>query len=284
MLIGAISYQYLYQLAFLTPFLIGFMLFLTYLRIDFSKIRLKKQHFILLGLQISLSVIAFLLLRFFNVNLAQGVMIAILAPTATSAPVIVNILKGDVETLLSYTILSNTMLFILAPMMLSLVHSNHEIDYYQSVFEISKQTSLLLIVPFLVAFLLSKISKKLLPKKEILNTTSFMLWIIALMIVTAKTLYFISRQGEKAYFLEILMAFGALFVCLIQFFLGKKVGKKYQSTIALGQALGQKNTILAIWLAQTYLNPISSVVPGAYVIWQNSFNSWQVWRKRKEIL
>ena len=48
-----------------------------------------------------------------------------------------------------------------------------------------------------------------------------------------------------------------------------------------GQALGQKNTVLAIWMAYTYLNPLSSVGPGSYVLWQNLINSWQLWKKRK---
>ena len=33
-----------------------------------------------------------------------------------------------------------------------------------------------------------------------------------------------------------------------------------------GQALGQKNTVLAIWMAVTYLNPLSSVGPGSYCL------------------
>jgi len=47
--------------------------------------------------------------------------------------------------------------------------------------------------------------------------------------------------------------------------------------------LGQKNTILAIWMAQMYLNPISSIAPGAYVLWQNIINSYQVWLHRKNL-
>ncbi len=281
MIIGVIFYNKLHQLAFITPFLIGFILFLTYLRIDFKKIRLKKEHFILLGLQISLSIIIFILVQFIDISLAQGMMICILTPTATSAPVIVRILKGNVETLLSYTILSNMVLFIIAPIMLTIVQKSQSINYYQSFIEISKQTSFLLIVPFLMAFLISKIAKKDFLKTNNINIISFLLWLIALAIVTSKTLYFIFLQKQENYLLEVLMFFGALFVCWLQFFLGRKIGKKYHSVIAFGQSFGQKNTILAIWFAQTYLNPISCLVPSAYIIWQNSFNSWQIWKQNR---
>jgi len=61
------------------------------------------------------------------------------------------------------------------------------------------------------------------------------------------------------------------------------IGKRYDDTVAGGQGLGQKNTILAIWMAQMYLNPIASIGPGAYVLWQNIINSYQVWLKRKTL-
>lgn len=83
--------------------------------------------------------------------------------------------------------------------------------------------------------------------------------------------------------LEIAVAVSALVVCVSQFLIGRGIGKQYDDTIAGGQGLGQKNTILAIWMAQMYLNPIASIGPGAYVLWQNLVNSYQVWRKRKTL-
>ena len=48
------------------------------------------------------------------------------------------------------------------------------------------------------------------------------------------------------------------------------------SQITAGQAFGQKNTTLAIWMAQAYLVPVASMAPAAYIIWQNLFNSIQL--------
>ena len=69
-------------------------------------------------------------------------------------------------------------------------------------------------------------------------------------------------------------------MCCLQFFLGKRIGARYGERITGGQALGQKNTILAIWLAHTYLTPVTAVGAGSYVVWQNIINSWQLWRQR----
>ena len=55
------------------------------------------------------------------------------------------------------------------------------------------------------------------------------------------------------------------------------IGRRFGETVNAGQALGQKNTAFAIWIACTYLTPISSVGPGCYILWQNIFNSWEIW-------
>ena len=58
-------------------------------------------------------------------------------------------------------------------------------------------------------------------------------------------------------------------------------GRHFGASISAGQALGQKNTIVGIWLTLTFLNPLAAVAPGAYVVWQNLVNGWQLWYKEK---
>ena len=106
---------------------------------------------------------------------------------------------------------------------------------------------------------------------------------MALTIVTSNVTKFISIQGNASYELKIAMAGVALIICVLQFWFGRRIGKKYNSIVAGGQGLGQKNTILAIWLTQTYLNPVASIGPGSYVLWQNIVNSYQLWRKERQI-
>ena len=87
-------------------------------------------------------------------------------------------------------------------------------------------------------------------------------------------------EGDTSLTQECGIAFLALLACVIQFVVGKQVGGMYADRISAGQALGQKNTVLAIWMACTYLNPASAIAPGSYVLWQNVINSWQLWKKR----
>ena len=64
-------------------------------------------------------------------------------------------------------------------------------------------------------------------------------------------------------------------------YIGKAVGRRYGDSVTGGQALGQKNTGVGIWLTMTYLNPVAAIAPCAYVVWQNTLNSWQLWCKDK---
>ena len=74
----------------------------------------------------------------------------------------------------------------------------------------------------------------------------------------------------------------SLIVCCLQFYIGRKIGYRYGDRIAGAQGLGQKNTVLAIWMALTFLNPVASIGPAAYVAWQNTINSLQLWFKAKK--
>ena len=81
--------------------------------------------------------------------------------------------------------------------------------------------------------------------------------------------------------MAVILAVAALVICLVQFAFGRWWGGRFGDKVAGGQSLGQKNMALAIWLTQSFLNPLASVAPAAYVVWQNIVNSYQLWRKNK---
>lgn len=284
MVIGISFYKQLAILAPAIPYLLAVMLFITYSRIILRDIRLKKFHYILLGIQYGGSILVYLLFFKFNTTLAQAAMICILAPTAASAPVITGILGGNISSIAAYSFISNLSIAILSPLFLALIGdaSVGAITFGSSVIIIFKKVFPVLLLPFILAITISKISPKLhntIRKAQIL---SFYLWAIALTIVTSRVTMFISIQGNASYKLKLAMAGVALIICVLQFWFGRRIGKKYDSTIAGGQGLGQKNTILAIWLTQTYLNPVASIGPGSYVLWQNIVNSYQLWHKERK--
>lgn len=281
MCIGAIFYPLLQNLAFLTPYLVFLMLLVSYCNISLKELKLTKLHFWLLIIQIFGSIAVYGLVYMIDPIVAQGVMVCVLAPTATSAVVICGMLGGNTSSLTAYTLLCNMAVVIVAPILFALIGKEGHVSFIEAAVTIFQRVAILLILPLFIAICI----RKFLPRIHIVikksQSISFYLWNTALIIVTAKTIQFIADQGDANFMTEILIAFGAMIVCISQFIVGRRLGRKYDDTVAGGQGLGQKNTILAIWMAQSYLNPISSIGPGAYVLWQNIINSYQVWRHRR---
>ena len=110
---------------------------------------------------------------------------------------------------------------------------------------------------------------------------SFYLWAVALalaMTVTTRSI----MHSEVSFATEICLFVVSLASCLFQFYFGRKIGKRFNDQVTAGQSLGQKNTVLAIWMGYTFFTPITSIAGGFYSIWHNVINSYQLYRKRKE--
>jgi BASS family bile acid:Na+ symporter len=280
-LAGTIFHRFSGLLMPLAPFLLFCMLFITFCRIEPRDLRLRGLHVCFIALQTALALAAYAALLPFNLALAQGVMICFLTPTATSAPVVTGMLGGDVTFLTSSALTGNIATAFLAPLVFSLLGMHGDLPFFSSFPLICRQVMPVLILPLVCARLLRRLAPK--PHGWLLRhqMLTFWLWACTLTIVIGNTVNFILSQDHPDYFVEILLALGALAVCVAQFLLGKVLGGAWHDRISGGQALGQKNTVLAIWLALTYAHPLASLAPASYAIWQNLFNSWQIWRKQR---
>ena len=191
-------------------------------------------------------------------------------PTATAAAVITGKLGGSASSLTTYTLLSNVLAAIVVPLMFPLVEPHADITFVTAFLKILSKVFPLLLCPFFLAMLfryfLPGLHHFLLGFRDL----AFYLWGVALAIVTAQTVKSLVESNAPVG-VEVLIALAGLVTCAVQFYLGKRIGTRYSDRISAGQALGQKNTVLAIWMAYTYLDPLSSVGPGSYVLWQNLF-------------
>ena len=281
MITGALTYQWIGRLSFLTPYLIFTMLLLTFSKMSWKEIRFHPAHLWLLLIQLIGSLFIFLLIRPFNDVLAQGALLCLLMPTATAAAVITGMLGGNVGFLTAYMMFYNVVIAIAAPVFFTFIGTNDEFSFWKSVWYICRQIFPLLVFPLFIAASLRKWAPKVHQILVRIPKLTFYLWGIALTIVTGITVQFVLQNESPDYSTEIGLAFIALILCCFQFFIGRFIGRRYNDPVSAGQGLGQKNTILAIWMAQSFLYPIVSVAPAAYILWQNIFNSYQLWKKNK---
>ena len=257
----------------LTPVFIFSMLFITFCRVDARRIRFSWMHLWLLLFQIVASVGVYYSLAHFDIVVAQGAMICILAPVAMAAVVIGGMLGANLETMAAYSLLCNIAIALYAPLLLH-AFGNGECTMAQ----ILQKVSPLLIAPFVAGqfcrFCLRRVSDWV----SAHGYLSFYIWLLSLIVIIGRTTCFLLDQTQASISTEIILALVALVICLLQFGLGRYIGRRYGDTVAGGQSLGQKNTVLAVWLSQAFLDPISSVAPTAYIVWQNIVNSYQLWR------
>ena len=273
--------------AYITPFLIFAQLLLTFCKVDWRELMPSPWHGWLLLFQIvSASVLAALLI-FIPMDgsyreVFEAAMVCLICPTATAAAVITGKLGGSASSLTTYTLLSNILAAVAVPLIFPLVEPHADITFFTAFLKILGKVFPLLLFPFFLAlffrYVLPKVHHFLLGFHDL----AFYLWGAALAIVTGQTVKSL-MTSEVPGSVQILIALAGFITCVLQFYLGKRIGTIYKDRISAGQALGQKNTVLAIWMAYTYLDPVSSVGPGSYVLWQNIFNSWQLWKKRKNM-
>lgn len=282
MLSGGLFNPFFSQLAVVTPYLIFCMLLVTYCRLAFRDMKFSRLHLWLLGVQVIGSFVVYALLVPFDPLLAEGLMICILAPTAVAATVITGMLGGNVACLAAYTLISNLCVAFVSPLFFSCIGTHRDLPFCESFSYICGQVIPLLILPLAGAWFLEKFLPVIHRQLKKHQSISFYLWTLGLTIVTGKTVSFIVQQDNTKLGEEVVIGVAAFLLCCIQFLLGRWLGRRYGEVVAGGQGLGQKNTILAIWMAQVYLSPLSSIGPAAYVLWQNSINSYQLWRKDKK--
>lgn len=280
MIVGALLCRQIVALdiwsgGWLTPSLIFVMLFFTYCRVDITRMRVTMMHFWLFAAQIIGSMALYTLCLPLGQTIAQGAMICALAPIAMAAVVIGGMLGANIENMTTYSLLCNIGTAIVAPFVLSWV-GNGECTLVQ----ILSKVAPLLIAPFVAGQLCRLLTPKLAGWVADHSRVSFYIWLVSLSIVVGRTTAFVIDHSTTEAQTEIVLAIVAAVICVAQFILGRKIGAKYGDTVAGGQSLGQKNTILAVWMAQSFLNPLSSVAPTAYIIWQNIVNSYQIYKKR----
>lgn len=267
------------------PVLLFLMLFLTFCKVEPKDLKPQRWHLPLLLIQGGLyTALSAVLIAFPDVHLRYGIeaaMLCLICPTATACAVVTGKLGGNMAGVLSYTILINLLAAILIPLLVPLTNPVENLNFAKASASILSKVFPMLILPCLLAwairYFLPKFHARLLKYVYV----SFYVWALALTLAIAMSTRYIILNENSLSALAVIAAV-SLLCCAFQFFAGKKIGKAHGYGITAGQALGQKNTVFAIWLGYTFFNPIVSVAGGFYSIWHNCYNTWQLHRVAKK--
>lgn len=271
--------------AYLQPTLIFCMLTLTFCRIRFRDMQLRGWQWWLLAFQAIVAALLCLTHQTADGETSrvflQSMMLCFLCPTATAAAVVTAKLGGNIGSLTAYTMLVNLCAAVLIPAFVPLVNPSDGLGFWFSFWLIVRKVFPLLIGPLLTAVAIRRISQKLLRLLTTIPDLAFHLWLVSLSLAIAVTTR-ILVHAEVTLQLCLLILAGSAATCIVQFAVGRLVGGHYGEALTAGQACGQKNTVLAIWVGYTFLDPLTSLAGGFYSIWHNVYNAWQLYRKNTQ--
>lgn len=267
------------------PMLIFAMLFLTFCNVNPRKLKLCKWHWWLLAFQSGIFLLLAIIVMMLPQNglrvILEGAMICFICPVATAGAVITKKLGGNATNITTYTILINIVAAIIIPVVIPFVHPQPSLSVWKASILILGKVFPLLLFPLFMAFLIRRFLPKLHFTLTHYHNLAFYLWVVALMLATAVTTRFIVHSNVSLS-VELWLVVIAFVSCILQFHIGWKIGRLYDDKTTAGQSLGQKNTVLAIWLGYTFFTPITSVAGGFYSIFHNIINSYQLYEHGKK--
>lgn len=281
---GVMFHEFIDSIAFLSPYLIFAMLFITFSRLDMRQIQGGRFIWMLLGVQTLGAIALYLILRPLNEIVAQGVFVCVFCPTATAAPVITGMLGGSVARLVTFSLVSNITVAVTAPALFAIIGGGEASweTFFNDMSVIAGKVVPLLIAPLPCALALRRFAPKVHRAVAGHQSLSFYIWAVALFIVVGRAVSFAMAEPPEAIPSMLMLAAGAALACGAQFAIGRRIGAATGDKIAGAQGLGQKNTVLAVWMAMTWLNPVTAIAPASYVAWQNTVNSLQLYYRTKK--
>lgn len=296
--VKAIGYETISH--YIQPTLIFLMLLLSGSKVRLRDMKPHRWQFWVLLIQGSLfvlcSLVAMTCTHYGSKVLWEGAMLAFICPTATAAAVITGKLGGSIAGTVTYLMMCNLMVSVIAPTFLPLVEPHQGLMFLPSFLMIIGKVFPLLICPLVLAQLIRHYVPRLHQRLMNYPDLAFHLWIVALALAITVTVRSIVHSSVDWTYMVGLAVISGL-CCLLQFAIGKKVGSHYDGKnvseqaqkevapntlrITAGQAFGQKNTVFIIWMGLVFLDPVTSIVGGFYSVWHNIINSYLLYKKAK---
>lgn len=262
--------------SYLIYYLLMLMLFFPFLEWKLAThIFTEKKIYVLLALNIAIGLLSYVLLVSQYPDLALAAFLVGIAPTATACPAIMSYLKGRVDFSIAAVLATNTCMVLCIPIIIRLF-----LGIEITMGTMLTQTITLLAVPLMLGQAITRFLPTIRDQLLRFKQLGFYAWLLVCFLAVAKASAFIQVSDVQARTL-ITVAFISGILCLLHFTIGKIAGGK-TLPLEMSQALGQKNTMLVVWIGLTYFNPLVTLGPIFYLVWHNLYNAYQLAFYKKE--
>lgn len=265
----------LHEGAFLIKPLLMTLLFFAFLPIHITRHFFTFQSVLLSGIEVGVAVLLFVLLTPFSDIAAMAAFLAAIGPTASAAPSVVSLVHKNVSFVTANVIFSTLFTAVALPFLVVLFKM---VDGPISVSKIMIDMGMVLGIPFVLAAILKRVQPRLV--KRIRRVPSIPLLALAtlLAIAAAQALHTIRSSGVPGHQI-ILIALVALGVCVLDYSIGRWFGGKLRQETS--ESIGNKNTMLMVWFASTYMVPAAVLAPAFYLLYNVLYTAWEIGRVKK---
>lgn len=256
------------------------MLLLTFTGITITYKQVNRLHLQACVLVIVLSLAHYAWVRWLFPDLAMVGFVLGATPTAAAAAVVANMMKLNVPFVTVATVISNMVSVIYIPLMLPvLIQEPLTVSPYYIVLDVF----IILGLPLLAGQFITRKKPKLTDTLAKFKPVAFGLFIFNMLIASANGSDYIRSNADISVNTVVLIAAITFAIGFINYKVGEWTAPKalkYET----GLATGRKNTMFALWLSITYVNPMIGLAPVFYLVFHNLYNSVQLWfleRKRQ---
>lgn len=242
--------------AFLPKLLLGMMLFLVFLKIDSLQIlenirNYKLMIYLSLVYMIIIPVFFFFSIRFFNPDLAVGILLLTAMPAGVSTPALTDIVKGNVPLSMSLTIVSQMISPFTVPLLFWLISLHgHSVDKFLML----KDMTIIVFLPMILSQVIKKYFPLTIKKTQHLFTSLNVLLLFAFvyLAISSQRNYILENPVGMVWKIAVLYLVFIL-LHIIGYMVCFKQNKENRIAVAIGAAY--MNNGMAIVLATSYFKP-----------------------------
>ncbi len=195
-----------------------------------------------------------------------------ITPTAAGAPILAQFLRTDIGFVTTSVVITSPLMALLIPILLPfLVPIDQPIAIREVLFPVLSIIGIPLLVGEVIKRTSEKVTRSILKFKDV----AFVLFLVNVWLGCGKATHYILYEQYEEWTTLALIALVTIITCLTNFKVGEYL-KRMHHPYAGGLAMGRKNTMFALWLALTFLNPILVLGPIFYILCQNVYNSYQI--------
>ena len=196
-----------------------------------------------------------------------------LAPTAVITPVLAELMRRRVAYMVGAIIVTHAVFALLVPLVLPGL-LGVELSW-QSLGRLVYTIGGTVAGPLVVAQLLRKVGGPVLAGLRAVGPYAFVLFLSNIAVAAGSLSHYLRYESSTPWAFVVVATVTIGLLMLVNFYVGSRiapVGHRVEGSLAFGR----KNTMLSIWIALEYINPLVVLGPMLYILLQNVFVAGQI--------